>query len=107
MQEDTKQVQPDAIVIYHSISAEHNANEALDELMQVIKYAQDVRPGCRRIINISINGHRNVDGSFSSMMTDLQLRLIPQRIVPYLSEVVMPLGTYLNEHQDNEVPDQV
>ncbi|MGE5404922.1 MAG: hypothetical protein ACM3PP_08280 [Candidatus Saccharibacteria bacterium] len=107
MQNDTDHQQSEYVVIYHGISARHNTDEALECLIEVIKHAQEIQPGCRRILQITINGHRKEDGSFTEMMTDFQLRIVPQKIVPYISEVAMPLGTFRNDKQLNDFPDHI
>jgi hypothetical protein len=94
------------IAIYHMVFAKEKIDPAAKHIFDLIKHAQEFSPGQRRILYLDIEGHRNDIGGFDRGMFELQTSFLLGYMMPYLTELVMPLGHFINQRgQRNDLPD--
>ncbi|PET71584.1 hypothetical protein COJ46_21945 [Bacillus sp. AFS077874] len=92
------------VSIYHTIKVNEDFNTAANQLFELIKARQLREPNKERHLYLDIEGER---GSTDRDMLELQSRFIPEMIVPYVTEIHMPLGNIKNKHQDNNLPESL
>lgn len=97
-----------AVAIYHRIMRRENFETAAKDLFRLLAEAQKKEPGRKRVLYLDIDGHKNQAGGFDEDMFELQRHFIVEFLLPYFSEVHIPLGSFVNkEEQRNDIPDQL
>lgn len=95
-----------AVAIYHRIMRRENFETAAKDLFRLLAEAQKKEPGRKRVLYLDIDGHKNQAGGFDEDMFELQRHFIVEFLLPYFSEVHIPLGSFVNkEEQRNDIPD--
>ena len=97
-----------AIALYHVVYAHETFEDAAQAVFEMVQHAQREFPGRPRGLYLDIDGHRNSKGGFDAGMRELQQDYILGFLMPYLTEVAMPLGRYKRKSgtgQRDDLPD--
>lgn len=93
--------------IYHRVMRRENFEAAAKDLFRLLTETQKAQPDKERALYLDIDGHRNKDGGFDADMLELQKEFCLGFLLPYFTEIHMPLGSFRNpQEQENQVPDQ-
>lgn len=95
------------VAIYHRVFAKENFEISASILVKLVANAQADYPNRRRFLYLDIDGHRNKKKrtGFDHDMYELQTHFLGGFMMPYLSELHMPLGSFRNtKWQRNDVP---
>lgn len=93
------------IAIYHFVFENENFEESAQIIFDLVKSAQENSPNQKRVLYLDIEGHKNKKGGFDNDMFELQRHFILGFLMPYLSEVHMPLLFAKNTKlQRNDLP---
>jgi hypothetical protein len=96
------------VALYHVVLPHEGFEAAARVLFQLVRRAQDVKPGARRMLFLDIEGHRQADGGFDADMRELQQEFLLDVLAPFLTEAHCPLVTLRNPHpQDDDLPDEL
>ncbi|HBV88085.1 MAG TPA: hypothetical protein DEF42_15860 [Desulfosporosinus sp.] len=95
------------VAIYHVVRRNENFEETANSIFQMVKDTERNFPSKQRVLYLDIEEHRNSPGGFDSDMLELQKDFIVGFLLPYLSEVNMPLGSVKNPDQNNDIPDEL
>lgn len=96
------------LAIYHIVFKKENFKTAAQVIAKLVFKAQETAPNQKRYLYIDIEGHRNKRGGFDSDMFELQRHFLLGFMMPYLTELHMPLGGYANsKHQRNNVVSEI
>lgn len=94
------------IVIYHRVMRHENFEKAAKDLVSLVFNAETQNPGKPRILYLDIDGHRNEQGVFDADMFELQKEFGTGFLLPFLTEIHLPLGVIKNKKlQKNDVPE--
>lgn len=94
-----------AVALYQIVYAHETFEEAAQALFELVRNAEDKRPGKSRQLFLDIEGHRTEGDSFDDDMRELQLGFLETFLSRYLSEIQAPLCRVKNPNpQDNNVP---
>lgn len=96
-----------AVAIYHQVYAHESFEDTANILFALIKEAHQKYPNKDRILYLDIEGHKNIDGGFDSDMFELQKDFILGFLMQFLAEVRLPLVSVRNNHQINDIPDEL
>lgn len=97
-----------ALAIYHCVLESEGFEETAQILFNLVREAQKKHPGEKRALYIDIEGHRNPSGGFDRDMLELQKEYICGFLLPYLTEVHIPLVKAENSSaQNNNLPDML
>jgi len=92
------------IVIYHVIFENESFEAAAKTLIKLVYEAQKKEPNRPRCLYLDIEGHRNKEGGYDADMFELQRHFLLAFLMPYLTELHMPLGSVTNKKfQRNDV----
>src|ERR1051326_7928284 len=106
-QDHKRQLKSKFIAIYHLVFANENFDTAAKHIYELITHAQKLSPGQKRILYLDIEGHRNDSSGFDHDMFKLQKNFLIGFMMPYLTEIVMPLMHINNTRlQKNDLPDE-
>lgn len=84
-----------------------NFEAAAKDLFRLLAETQKTHPDKARVLYLDIDDHRNEAGGFDADMLELQKDFCIGFLLPYLTEIHMPLGSFGNaKGQENQVPDQ-
>lgn len=84
-----------------------NFEAAAKDLFRLLAETQKTHPDKARVLYLDIDGHRNEAGGFDADMLELQKDFCIGFLLPYFTEIHMPLGSFGNaKGQENQVPDQ-
>jgi hypothetical protein len=90
--------------IYHVVFKNENFDTAARAIAKLVFRAQETAPNKKRCLYLDIEGHRNKRGGFDGDMFELQRHFLMGFMMPYLAELCIPLGRYINtKHQRNDV----
>jgi hypothetical protein len=83
--------------------------QAATALFALVRRAERAHPGKRRVLYLDIEGHRNAQGAYDHEMVELQQEFLFGCLLPYLSEVYLPVGLHVtNPHpQRADLPDKL
>lgn len=96
------------VAIYHNIFSYEGFEESAEILIDLIKETQKDHPNHKRFLYLDIQGHRNDEGAFDGDMFELQRNFILGFLMPYLTEVYLPLISVKNKYpQKNDFPHEV
>ena len=96
------------VALYHVVLPHEGFEDAARALFRLVRRAQDVNPGARRMLFLDIEGHRQPDGSFDADMRELQQEFLFDVLAPFLTEAHCPLVTLRNPHpQDDDLPEDL
>ncbi len=96
------------IAIYHFVFKNENFEKSAQIIFDLVRKAQENSPNQKRILYLDIEGHKNKKGGFDNGMFELQRHFILGFLMPYLSEVHMPLLVVKNTKiQRNDLPDEL
>jgi hypothetical protein len=96
------------IAIYHLVFEDESFEVAAQTIAELIVKAQEAEPNQKRCLYLDIEGHRNELGGFDEDMFELQRYFLMGFMMPYLTELHVPLGGYINtKYQRNDVPSGV
>ena len=109
MERQTKSTSDErAVALYHLVYAHETFEEAAQALFQLVRDAEDKRPGKSRRLFLDIEGHRNEHGVFDDDMRELQQDFLRTFLSRYLSEIHSPLCNQTNpDPQDNDMPPEL
>lgn len=94
--------------IYHRVMRRENFEEAAKDIYRLLVNAQQDRPNMPRVLYLDIDGHRNVEGGFDNDMFELQKDFVLGFLLPYFTEVHLPLCSIKNkDRQINDIPEQL
>jgi hypothetical protein len=97
-----------AVALYHSVYKNEGFNESAEALFKLIKHTSQQFKAKNRILYLDIEGHRNELGGFDHDMFELQQNFILGFLMPYLTEVRMPLvAVKNNQKQIDEFPEEL
>jgi hypothetical protein len=96
------------VALYHVVLPHEAFEDAARALVQLIRRAQEMNPGQRRMLFLDIEGHRQADGTFDADMRELLHHFVPDVFAPFLTEAHCPLMTLRNPHrQHDDLPEDV
>jgi hypothetical protein len=98
--------EPKAIAIYHVMYAAEDFDDTADILFQLVKSAAATNPGQPRHLYFDVEGHRNAEGGYDSEAMDVYGFII-KYLAEWLTEFPGPLSRYRNEHQSEDIPEQL
>jgi hypothetical protein len=77
-------------------------------LFDLVAYTQRTFPGAKRQLFLDIEDHRTPTGAFDGDMFELQQDFLLGYLMPFLTEVCMPLMSARNPNpQQEELPDEL
>ncbi|HEX4370149.1 MAG TPA: hypothetical protein VH019_02290 [Rhizomicrobium sp.] len=95
-------------VLYHRIFSTDDFATAASDIIRLVHGSQKHVPNRRRLLFVDIEGHRQKRGNFDSDMFELQYQFLSDFVIPYVTEIHMPLFSVQNtKAQVNEVPEGV
>jgi hypothetical protein len=89
---------------YHVVLRHEGFEESARAFFRLIRRAQEMKPGGRRMPFLDIEGHRAGDGRFDADMYELQHDLLLGVLGPFLTEARCPLMTFRNPHPPGRRP---
>jgi hypothetical protein len=93
------------VALYHVVLPHEGFEESARALFRLIRRAQEMKPGGRRMLFLDIEGHREADGRFDADMRELQQAFLFDVLAPFLTEAHCPLVILRNPHpQDDDLP---
>ena len=96
-----------AVAVYHRIMRREGFEVTAKVLVELTKDAQKANPNEPRALYLDIDDHRDADGVFDADMLELQTEFILHFLLPFYTEVHVPLFSAENpESQDNDVPEK-
>ena len=96
------------VAIYHVVHSHEGFEESARTLFRLVRRAQVVKPGKRRMLFLDVEGHRANDGGFDPDMLELQNDFLVGFLAPFLCEIHCPLVTLRNPRpQDDDIPDEL
>lgn len=99
---------PRALALYHCIYAEENFHDAAHALFDLVAYTQRTFPGAKRQLFLDIEGHRTPTDAFDGDMFEIQRDFLLGFLMPFLTEVHMPLAGVRNPNpQRANLPDEL
>ena len=102
------QLRSKSAFIFHRVFANEGFDVAANHLFELVKSTQKLSPGQRRILILSIDGHRNEAGGFDADMYHLQMYFMLGFLCDFVTEIAIPLVHARNPHpQRNDVPDEL
>lgn len=94
------------MALYYSVEENHDFEKAANILLTLIRDAQRDFPNKPRAIFLDIEGHRNEEGGFDVDTYELQFKFAMEFLLPYVTELHMPLiNLSNNKEQINVIPD--
>ena len=97
-----------AVALYHVMRAHEDFETTAQALVEVVRYAVREFPGQRRLLYFDVEEHRNTAGGFDRDAYQIQQRFLIGFLMPYLSELHIPLGTVVNpKAQRDDIPDEL
>lgn len=107
--EKTNQLHTQKINIYHNILAEENFEESAKTIFNLVKKSiKSDNINKKRVLFLDIEGHVNKNNNYDHDMSELQIMFIPNMILPFVSEVYMPLFSIKNDRpQKNDIPPNI
>ncbi|MGW5108789.1 HNH endonuclease signature motif containing protein [Nocardia sp. NPDC004123] len=95
-------------MLYHDMAVYENFERCTRRIFEVLKRTQRQFPGQPRHLLLRVQGHRNAAGGFDRDAFELMRHFIPEDLMPYLTELTMPLiGIRNPEQQRNDIPDEL
>jgi hypothetical protein len=96
------------VALYMSCSGTRGFEEPARALFRLIRRAQELNPGGRRMRFLDIEGRPAGDGRFDADMYELQHDFLLGVLAPFPTEAHCPLVTLRNPHpQDDDIPEDV
>jgi hypothetical protein len=96
------------VALYHIIYPHEGFEESARALFGLVRRAQEVRPGKRRVLYLDIEGHRTSEGGFDADMRELQTDFLGSVLAPFVSAVHCPLGALRNPRpQNDDIPGEL
>jgi hypothetical protein len=96
------------VALYHVMRDREDFGETAQALFEVVRYAITEFTGRRRLLYLDIEGHRNPAGGFDRDAYEIQNTFLIGFLMPYLSELHMPLGAVINPGtQRDDIPDEL
>ena len=86
------------VALYHVVLPHEGFGDAARALFRLVRRAQNVNPGARRMLFLDIEGHRQPDGQFDADMRELQQAFLFDVLAPFLTEAHCPLVILRNPH---------
>lgn len=97
-----------SVALYHRVEKHEDFYVAAKRIFDLIKSSQQNHMNISRILYLDIDGHRNALGDFDPDMYELQKDYLLGFLLPYLTEVTMPLMRVKNPRpQLNDLPDTI
>jgi hypothetical protein len=97
--------QKPAIALYEVMKAYETFEDIAEHLHQMIMMAIVKNPGMRRVLYLDVDEHRNEAGGFDHDSHELQKEFILGFLMPFLSEVHLPLIAATNPWpQRDDIP---
>ncbi len=108
---DQKRLEPTGLTValYHIVYRDEGFEEAATALFEIVREAERIYPGQRRILYLDIEGHRNEQGGYDHDVFELQRDFVLGVLMPFLAEAHLPIpGQVINrEPQRNDIPDRL
>jgi hypothetical protein len=93
-----------SVLIMHVMTIEENFERCAYRLHEMLKDAQQNSPDARRILCISVDGHRDEAGDYDRDAWEIINHFIPEILAPYLSEYWTPSrGIQRIKRQRNDI----
>lgn len=99
---------PNHYVLYHLVYEDEGFETAATMLFDLVHFAAQTAPGKLRRLYLDIKGHRNEHGGYNNDRFELQQDFVLGILMPYLSEVHLPLLAGKNSRpQRDDIPDEL
>ena len=99
---------PRALALYHCIYAGENFHDAAHALFDLVAYSQRTFPRAKRRLFLDIEGHRTPTNAFDGDMFEIQQDVLLGFLMPFLTEVRMPLIDARNPNpQREDLPEEL
>ncbi len=96
------------VALYHAVFEEEGFEATIDHIHQLVKTSQEKNPNRKRFFYLDIDGHKNENGGYDHDMYELQRHFLLGFLLPYLTEIHMPLGSFRNSKaQRNDFPEEI
>jgi len=96
------------MALYHCVYAEESFHDAVHALFDLVAYTQRTFPGAERQLFLDIEGHRTPTDALDGDMFELQKDFLLGFLMPFLTEVRMPLMGVRNPNpQREDLPDEL
>ncbi|WP_242835357.1 HNH endonuclease signature motif containing protein [Desulfitobacterium sp. PCE1] len=96
------------IALYHVVFENESFEESAQMIFEIVRTAQKTQPNLNRALYLDIDGHRNENGGYDNDMFELQRHFILGYLLPFLSEIHIPLCSAKNTKlQKNNIPDEL
>ncbi|MEU5385779.1 HNH endonuclease signature motif containing protein [Kitasatospora cineracea] len=93
------------VALCHDMAVYENFERCAPRLFEIIYKAQQTAPAAPRKLYFSVQGHRNSEDGYDHDAWEMLKHFLPERVLPYLTELSTPLYTIRNpRRQDNLVP---
>ncbi|MBI5249582.1 MAG: hypothetical protein HY912_08815 [Desulfomonile tiedjei] len=94
------------VALYHNVFRRDDFEKTAYILFNLVKEAQRLHPGKKRILFLDIEGHRNEQGGYDPDMLELQQEFLVGFLLNFLTEVHSPLASVRNSGmQEDAVPE--
>ena len=96
------------VLLYQLVHAYEGFEDAARAIWELLTEAQRRFPDAPRHLFLDVEGHRNSAGGYDAEMYELQFNFILQSLMPFFTEVAIPLISLENpKPQDNNVPEEL
>ena len=97
------------VSLYHIVGPEHTFERAAEEVVALLREAEERFPGWPRVLYLDIAGHLDEQGRFTNDFVEFQQEFLFSVVAPFVTAFETPLtGGLVNpEPQRNDVPDRL
>jgi hypothetical protein len=96
------------VAIYHRVFENEDFTVAATQIYELVRRTQVRYPNARRVLFLDIDGHRNEKGGWDHDMWELQRHFLLPFMMPFLSELHIPLLTVGNNRcQRNDLVERL
>ncbi|WP_371593203.1 HNH endonuclease signature motif containing protein [Streptomyces virginiae] len=99
--------QQPGICIYHDMKVYENFERSALRIFEMVKQAEEMKPGAPRYLYIDIQGHRTSTGAYDHDAFELIHHFALEYLSKYLTEVSTPLIHIRKDSQQNDIPDRL
>ncbi len=96
------------MALYHCVYPEENFEQAAREIFDLVTHTIEFFPNAKRSLYLDIEGHRTPTDAFDDDMFELQKDFLLGYLMPFLTEVRVPLAHARNPNpQQDDLPDEL
>jgi hypothetical protein len=95
------------LFFFYSFRRRKTFAQAANDLLQQLRLIQKKHPNAKRGVFLTIEGHLKPGGGFDRDATELQTRFVANYLMPFMTQICCPLGMVTNDHQRNDIPEDV